>query len=152
MSKHALPGGEHDIRRYEAAGIGVVVSTLQVVPARFVVVDIAAVAEGLILTEGACQRAGGGENFSPGIVGIFYHRLTILVNQLYYISLGIAQIIVICSVIRYGYYAAVGVIAESLRYTSRGHAHQKTAVIVVIRGYSIDRLLRAQSIFIIYIG
>ena len=51
MPQHSLAGGEVDIGGDEAAEFGVVVTTLEIVPACFFVIHIAAIAEGLFRAE-----------------------------------------------------------------------------------------------------
>ena len=58
MSNNSLTGGEVDVCGDEAAEFGVVISALEIVPARFLVIHIAAIAEGLFRTEGLCERTG----------------------------------------------------------------------------------------------
>ena len=50
--------------------MGVIISALEVIEVRFGVVDVAAVAEGVIGTHGGGLGAGGAENVAPGIVGV----------------------------------------------------------------------------------
>ena len=60
IAENALAGGDEGVCADEAAHFRVVVSALQVVKAGFGVVDIAAVAEGVVGAEGGGQGAGGG--------------------------------------------------------------------------------------------
>ena len=56
MSQHPLTGGEVDIGGDEATEFGVVISALEIVPARFLIVNISAIAEGLFRAKGFCER------------------------------------------------------------------------------------------------
>ena len=56
MSQHSLTGGKVDVGRDEAAEFGVVISALEIVPACFFVIHIAAIAEGLFRAKGFCER------------------------------------------------------------------------------------------------
>ena len=58
MSQNSLSGGEVDIGGDEAANFGVVVTTLEIVEPGFLVIHIAAIAEGLFRTECLCERTG----------------------------------------------------------------------------------------------
>ena len=58
MPQNSLTGGEVDVGGDETAEFGVVVSALEIVPACFLVIHIAAIAEGLFRAEGFCQRTG----------------------------------------------------------------------------------------------
>ena len=48
----------------------VIIPALQIVQPRFRVVDVPAVAEGVLFAEGARQRAGGGQRVAPCVVGV----------------------------------------------------------------------------------
>ena len=58
MPQHSLAGGEVDVGGDEAANFGVIVSALQVIEPGFLVIHIAAIAEGLFRAEGLCKRTG----------------------------------------------------------------------------------------------
>ena len=58
MPQNSLTSGEVDVCGDEAANFGVVISALEIVPACFLVIHIAAIAEGLLRAEGLCQRTG----------------------------------------------------------------------------------------------
>ena len=48
----------------------VIVSALQIIQPRFRVVDVSAVAQGVLFAEGGGHRAGGGQQIAPCIVGV----------------------------------------------------------------------------------
>ena len=48
----------------------VIIPALQIVQPRFRVVDVSAVAQRVLLTEGCCHRAGGGQQIAPCVVGV----------------------------------------------------------------------------------
>ena len=58
MTQNSLTSGEVDIGGDEAANFGVIVSALQVIEPGFLVIHIAAIAEGLFRAEGLCKRTG----------------------------------------------------------------------------------------------
>ena len=58
MSQNSLTGGKVDVCGDEAAEFGVIVSALQVIKPGFLVIHIAAIAEGLFRAEGLCKRTG----------------------------------------------------------------------------------------------
>ena len=68
---------------------------------RLVVYTITPVAEGLFRAEGLCKRTGRWQQLAPAIVGIFYYCWASFVNQLDYITLSVAEVVVICSIIVY---------------------------------------------------
>ena len=58
MPQNSLTGGKVDVGGDETANFGVVVSALQVIEPGFLVIHIAAIAEGLFRTECLCERTG----------------------------------------------------------------------------------------------
>ena len=58
MSNNSLSGGEVDIGGDEAAEFEVIVSALQVIEPGFLVIHVAAIAEGLFRAKGFCERTG----------------------------------------------------------------------------------------------
>ena len=58
MSQNSLTGGKVDVCGDEAAEFRVVVTTLEIVPACFLVIHISAIAEGLFRAKGFCERTG----------------------------------------------------------------------------------------------
>ena len=58
MPQHSLSGGEVDVGGDEAAEFGVIVSALEIVEPGFLVIHIAAIAEGLFRAKGFCERTG----------------------------------------------------------------------------------------------
>lgn len=118
MTQHTLAGGEGDIGGEEAAGGGVVVAGLEVVEGGFGVVDVATVAEGLVAAEGSDKGAGGREKLPPAIVGVFHYRCAGRVNELDYISLRIADVVVLRAVVGDGDSVAGGVVMKLPHNTS----------------------------------
>ena len=70
MANKPLPSRCYGVGVYESADCGVIVSALEVVQAGFGVVDIAAVAQGVMGAEGGGQVAGGGKGSAPCVVGV----------------------------------------------------------------------------------
>ena len=60
IAENALAGGDEGVCAEEAAHFRVVIAGLEVVKPRFLVVDIASIAEGVMGAEGGGQGAGGG--------------------------------------------------------------------------------------------
>ena len=65
--------GDEGIGVNKSAEGGVIIAGLEVIELRFGVVDIAAVAQGVMGAEGCGQGAGGITQIAPGIVVISYH-------------------------------------------------------------------------------
>ena len=98
MPKHTLSGGEHHVSREESSGCWVIVPGLQIVPLRLFVVNVASVAERVQYSQRARQRSRAAQLLSPGIVSVFGDGVPVIVNELYNISLSVADVVVIRSV------------------------------------------------------
>ena len=98
MSQYSLPGGEHHVSGKESAGLRVIVPGLQIVPLRLFVVNVASVAEWVQYSQCARQRSRAAQLLSPGIVSVFGDGVPVIVNELYNISLSVADVVVIRSV------------------------------------------------------
>ena len=70
VPNNALPCGRIPIRIDKPTPPRVIIPALQIVQPRLCVVDIPAVAEGVLCAEGCCHRAGGGQRVAPCVVGI----------------------------------------------------------------------------------
>ena len=70
VSNNALPCGRIPIRIDKSAPRRVIVPALQIIQPRLRVIDVPAVAEGVLCAEGCCHRAGGGQRVAPCVVGV----------------------------------------------------------------------------------
>ena len=92
--------------------MGVVVARLKIVQSGCLIVLVAPIAQGVGLTEGIGETSGGGKQFAPCVVGIFYHTVALSVKEGNNISLQIGNVIVFCSVPNQGKRGALVVIPE----------------------------------------
>ena len=115
MSQHSLTGGEHHIRREESAYVRIVVPALQIIPARFLIVNIPSIPERVEIAQRTRQRAGARDLPAPAAIGVFYYGIVIIVNQLDNVALCVADIVVIRTVVVDHSCTAACVIVESLR-------------------------------------
>ncbi len=83
---------------------------MQVIQARFYIVDIAPVAQGVILRLDGI--AGGAQEIAPGIVGVADNPLAAAVDQTNHISLQICQIVQCRAAVGHGLGAACGIIGK----------------------------------------
>ena len=65
-----MPCGRIPIRIDKPPPPRVIIPALQIVQPRLRVVDVSAVAQGVLFAEGARQRAGGGQRIAPCVVGV----------------------------------------------------------------------------------
>ena len=152
MANHPLPSGQEHIRRDEAAGLGIVVPGLQVVPLGLLVVDVAPVAEGVQYAQCGCQGARAAEGLAPAVIAVFYNSCAGCVNDLDNVSLPVAQVVVIRPVVVHRCRVASGVVAEPQRVVPLNEPNQHTAVVVVVCNDVIDRLLQPQPILVVAAG
>lgn len=113
-----MPSRKNNIRGDEAAGVGVVVTGLEVVEGGFGVVDVTSIAEGLVAAESGGKGAGGGEKFAPAIVGVLYYRCASRVDELDNIPLSVVDVVVLRAVVGDGNDTARGIVMELLYITS----------------------------------
>ena len=117
MSQHSLTGGEHHIRREESAYVRIVVPALQIIPARFLIVNIPSIPERVEIAQRTRQRAGARDLPAPAVIGVFYYGIVFTVNQTDNIVLPVADIVVICAVEVDGNDISGCVVAEPITLT-----------------------------------
>ena len=119
----------------EAAGFGVVVAGLEVVEAGFLIVDVAAVAEGVVLTQGGGEGAGGTENIAPGVVGIPDYHCAGGVHDGNHVALQIGDVVVQSAVQADGNGSTGGIVGEVHGVGGAAlHLHQQTAAVDILVG------------------
>jgi len=161
MSKNTLSSACVCVHIDESAGIGIVISGLQVVQLGFGIVDIAAVAEGIDIGEVGCRgdrRAGAvgdGGDFAPGVVGIADNDRAGSVSHTHDISLQVQEIVVDrlrCSAVA-GIERRIGFSirpVEKLRdLLSLSHARQLRAAVEVFRGRPVNGFGAAKAVGIV---
>ena len=112
MSEYALPGRNVNVGVNKPTGFRVVVSCLEIVEPRFLIVDIPTVAERVLGSQGACERTSARDLPAPAVIGVFYYGIVITVNQTDNIVLSIADIVVIRTVVIDRRYIAARIVAE----------------------------------------
>ena len=117
MSQHSLTGGEHHIRREESAYVRIVVPALQIIPARFLIVNIPSIPERVEIAQRTRQRAGARDLPAPTVIGVFYYGIVITVNETDNVVLPIADIVVIRTVEVDGNDISGCVVAEPITLT-----------------------------------
>jgi len=137
VAQEALSGGYKSISIDKSANFGIIIPALEVIEAGFGVVDIAAVAQGVVGAEGGSKVAGGGKGFAPGIVGVADHCRAAAVEDGGYIALQVGGVVVGCAVVGDGYRGTAGIIAEVQRIAANGHAAEAAAVIHIAVGGGI---------------
>ena len=105
------------IRIEESTDGGVVVSGLEVVEPRFIIVVVAAVAERVNL----CEGAGGGDDVAVGVLVVAGYGCAIGINELHYIALQVGDAVIqhIANLHRNG---SAGLVIEEIQNLLRGCA------------------------------
>ena len=152
VAEYSLSGREHDVSGEESAGLRVIVPGLQIVPLCLFVVNIASVAERVQYSQRARQRSRAVQLLSPGVVSVFHDGVFAVVNELYYVSLSVPEIVVIRSVEADSLYFSSLVVEEQQDIVSCGQSHQYRTVVIVIRRSDACGLLRPQSVLVVSVG
>ena len=97
----------------KSANPRIVIPGLKVVEPRFLIIDIAPVPEGVLLTEGVGQGTGAGEGIAPGVIGVFDDDLAGIVGDGDNVALGVVKIEVLGAVEANGHGLAVGIAADA---------------------------------------
>jgi len=118
----------------ESAHLGVIVAGLEVVKASFLVIDIAAVAEGVQDTKGIGHFACNGQDVAPGVVGVVHHRITVVIQDRHHIALQVGNIEVGYRAVDHIKGHTVRSMAKAQMLTIYGHMHQFTACVGVLVG------------------
>ena len=83
----------------ESAPFGVVITGLQVIEFSFYIVDITAVAQGVVLAQVVGTAAGDRQDVAPGIVGVFYTGIACRVYDGNDIPLQVGYIVIFVAVV-----------------------------------------------------
>ena len=89
---------------------------MQVIEASLAVVIVATVTQGV----DTCQRAGCGEDFAVGIVGVGCYNSSGGVNQVEHIALGVGDVVILGAVVGQGEGVSVGIVGNGLAYIPGG--------------------------------
>ena len=102
------------------------------------VIDISAVAEGVMGAEGGGQVAGGGKGFAPSVVGVADHRCAAAVEDRNDVALEVGSVVILRAVVGNGQGRAGGIVAEVQGVAAHGHTAQAATVIdIAIGGRSV---------------
>lgn len=123
----------------------VIISTIEVVESRLLVVDISAIPQGVDV----CQGAHSGDDLAIGVIVIAGHHRTTGVHNAHHVALEVGDIIVHCAIVLHGVGCTIGIIEEVNGIGSPGHAHQLAAGVVVVVGSAVHGLAGSQSAGII---
>jgi len=149
MFHNPLSCGHVNICGDKAAYFGVIIPALQVIQPRFRIVVITPVAERVIRAQCSCQGASRGEQFAPGIVGIFYHASAACVHETHDVALSIAEVEILIAFVVDAQELAGGVVRIELFDLACHLRHEETSVVAEGGGDIVHRLARADALLAI---
>ena len=129
----------------------VIIPALQIVQPRFRVVDVPAVAQGILFAEGVCQRAGGGQRIAPCVVGVVHDARAACGDKTGHVALCVLDVKVLRAVAVHGQRAG-RVVGEVQLIAAPRQLHQLVAQIMVIVGRAVDSFRDALAVGIVAIG
>ena len=106
----------------------------------FLIVDIATVAQGVVLAQGGGYGAGDGQDIAPGIVCVLHDLATAGVQDRRYIALQVGHIEILCAIEGQGHGFARGIIGKvhdhgaDIQLIGNGQLAQTTSVVYVVVG------------------
>ena len=154
-----IPVGFVGGRSYHGGGIRidkpspnrVIVPAAEVVQARFGVIDIPTIAQGIRGAEGGGHGAVGGHGRTPGVIGVGHHLSAAGVHKTGNIALGILQIEILDTVIRHRR-RPQAVVGEVHPIAAPGQVRQSVAQVGIIVRRAVDRLGNALAVGIVAVG
>ena len=146
-----MPCGRIRIRIDKPTPRRVIVPALQIVQPCLRVVDIPAVAQGVLCAEGGGQRAGGGQRVAPCVVGVGHDARAAGADKTGHVALRVLDIEILCAVAVHGQRAGRVVGKVQLIAVPR-QLHQLVAQIMVIVRRAVDGLRDALAVGIVAVG
>ena len=102
VSNNALPCGRIPIRIDKPTPPRVIVPALQIVQPRFRVVNVPAVAQGVLFAEGSFHRAGGAQWVAPCVVGVGHDARAAGADKAGHVALRVLGVEILCAVAVHG--------------------------------------------------
>ena len=146
-----MPCGRIPIRIDKPAPPRVIVPALQIVQPRFRVVDVPAVAQGVLFAEGGCQRAGCGQRVAPCVVGVGHDAHAAGADKTGHVALCVLDVEILRAVAVHGQRAG-RVVGEVQLIAAPCQLHQLVAQIMVIVRRAVDGFRDAPAVGIVAVG
>ena len=102
VPNNALPCGRIPIRIDKPTPPRVIVPALQIVQPRFRVVDVPAVAQRVLFAEGCSQRACGGQQIAPCVVGVGHDARAACADEAGHVALRVLDVEILRAVAVHG--------------------------------------------------
>ena len=148
VPNNALPCGRIPIRIDKPAPTRIIVPALQIVQPRFRVIDIPAVAQGVLFAEGGGQRAGGTQRVAPCVVGVGHNARAAGIDEAGHVALCVLDVEVLRAVAVHGQRAG-RVVGEVQLIAAPRQLHQLVAQIMVIVRRAVDSLRDALAVVVV---
>ena len=129
----------------------VIVPALQIVQPRLRVVDIPAVAQGVLFAEGGGQRAGGAQRIAPCVVGVGHNARAAGIDEASHVALRVLDVEILRAVAVHGQRAG-RIVGEVQLVAAPRQLGQLVAQIMVIIGRAVDGLRDALAVGIVAVG
>ena len=129
----------------------VIVSALQIIQPRFRVVDVSAVAQGVLFAEGCCQRAGGAQRIAPCVVGVGHDARAACADEAGHVALRVLDVEILRAVAVHG--QRTGRVVDKVQLIAAPRQlHQLVTQIMVIIRRAVDGLRDAPAVGIVAVG
>ena len=115
----------------------VIIPALQIIQPRFRVVDVPAVAQGVLCTEGSCHRAGGAQRIAPCVVGVIHDARAAGADKAGHVALCVLDVEILRAVAVHGQRAG-RVVGEVQLIAAPRQLHQLVTQIMVIVRRAVD--------------
>ena len=137
MSIEALSRGQIRIRIDKPTPRRVIIPALQIVQPCLRVVDVSAVAQGVLFAEGSCHRAGGAQRVAPRVVGVGHDARAAGADEAGHVALRVLDVEILRAVAVHGQRAG-RVVGEVQPVAVPRQLHQLVAQIMVIVRRAVD--------------
>ena len=151
VSNNALPCGRIPIRIDKPPPPRVIIPALQIVQPRLRVVDVPAVAQGVLCAEGGGHRAGGAQRIAPCVVGVGHNARAAGIDEAGHVALCVLDVEILRAVAVHGQRAG-RVVGEVQLIAAPRQLHQLVAQIMVIIRRAVDSFCDAPAVGIVSVG
>ena len=145
VAQDALAGGWIAVRADESARLGIVVARPKVVEPGFLVVVVAAVAQGVDL----CQPSGCGDHLAVGVIFIACHGVAVAVHHADHIALQVQNVEIGRGLVVHGVGSAAGIVGKVHGGIAVIVPNQSRAVPGIVVPGAVDSLAGTAAVFII---
>ena len=151
MSIEALSRGQIRIHIDKPAPPRVIIPALQIVQPCFRVVDVPAVAQGVLFAEGGGHCTGGAQQIAPCVVGVGHDARAAGIDKAGHVALCVLDVEILCAVAVHGQWAG-RVVGEAQFIAAPRQFHQLVTQIMVIVRRAVDSLRDALAVGIVAVG